>query len=129
MALEGRESSAIRLTSLDLHHRLIEDYAPPSLIVDGGHTILHLSERAGRYLQFSAGEASLNVLQVVRPELRIALRTALFQAAQTRNTVMLRGIDVHTGERSEVVDLIVRPTLREGEGNNILDTPALGTYL
>ncbi len=113
--LDRREPRALRLTSLDLHHQLIEEYAPPSLILDQEHNIVHLSDRAGRYLQFAAGEASLNVLQVVRPELRIALRTALFQAAQTGSTVTLRGIDVHTGERSELVNLIVRPTLRDGD--------------
>ena len=119
---ERREPRALRFTSLDLHHQLIEEYAPPSLIIDEAHTIVHLSERAGRYLQFAAGDASLDVLQLVRPELRIALRTALFQAAQTRRTVVLRGIDVHTGERSELVKLIVRPALSDGE-------PAAGYFL
>lgn len=107
-----RDGGAIRLTSLDLHHRLIEEYAPPSLIVDEDHEIVHLSDGAGRYLQFLAGEASLNVLQVVRPELRIGLRTALFQAAQKQAQVILRGIDIQNGERPEGINLIVRPTPR-----------------
>ncbi|MGN6185365.1 MAG: CheR family methyltransferase [Thermoanaerobaculia bacterium] len=116
------EPRTTRFAPLDLHQRLLEEYAPPSLIVDDQQTILHLSERAGRYLQFAAGEASLNLLQVIRPELRIDLRTALFQAAQKRTTVVARGIVVHTSERAETVNVIVRPTLRDGD-------PARGFFL
>lgn len=116
------EPRTTRFAPLDLHQRLLEEYAPPSLIVDDQQTILHLSERAGRYLQFAAGEASLNLLQVIRPELRIDLRTALFQAGQKRTTVVARGIVVHTSERAETVNVIVRPTLRDGD-------PARGFFL
>ncbi len=121
--MEARaEPRTSRFAPLDLHQRLLEEYAPPSLIVDDQHMILHLSERAGRYLQFAAGEASLNLLQVIRPELRIDLRTALFQATQKRTTVVARGIVVHTSERAETVNVIVRPTLRDGD-------PARGFFL
>ena len=104
-----------RLGPIELHQRLLEEYGPPSLIIDETNSIVHLSERAGRYIQMGAGEASLNLLQLARPELRIPLRTALFQAAQKRSTVSIRGIAVRTGEGDAVIDLIVRPALREGE--------------
>ena len=42
----GRDSSPV-----DLHQRLLEQYAPPSLVVTEDHTIVHMSERAARYLQ------------------------------------------------------------------------------
>jgi two-component system, chemotaxis family, CheB/CheR fusion protein len=100
---------------MDLHQSLLEAYAPPSLIIDEQHSILHLSPRAGRYLQFAAGEASLNVLQVVRPELRIDLRTALLQAAQKRTTVAARRLSVQTSERAETIDVIVHPVLRDDD--------------
>ncbi|HEY0139723.1 MAG TPA: CheR family methyltransferase [Thermoanaerobaculia bacterium] len=113
---ETRGDLRLRSAPLDLHQRLLEEYAPPSLVVDEQHLIVHLSDRAGRYLQFTAGEASLNLLQVVRPELRIELRNALLQAARKRTNVAARALAVHTGERDETVNLIVRPVLREGDG-------------
>lgn len=103
-----------RLAPIDLHLRLLEEYGPPSLIIDETHSIVHLSERAGRYVRIGAGEASLNLLQLARPELRIPLRTALYQAAQKRSTVSVRGIAVRTDEGAAVIDVIVRPALREG---------------
>jgi two-component system, chemotaxis family, CheB/CheR fusion protein len=122
-AAEHRSDTRLpRFAPLDLHQRLLEQYAPPSLVVDEQHNIVHLTERAGRYLQFTAGDASLNLLQVVRPELRIDLRSALFQAAQNRTTVGARAIVVRTDRRTETVNIIVRPVLREGD-------PARGYFL
>jgi two-component system CheB/CheR fusion protein len=104
-----------RLGSLDLHQRLLEEYGPPSMVVDEGNMIVHLSDRAGRYVEMTGGEPSLNLLQLARPELRIPLRTALFQASQKRSAVAVRDVAVRTNEGDIVVDVIVRPVLREGE--------------
>ena len=40
----------------ELHFRLLERFAPPSVLVDREHDIVHLSESAGRFLQFAGGE-------------------------------------------------------------------------
>ncbi len=101
-----------RITYSDLHHRLIEQYGPPSVVVNEEYTIVHLSERAGRYLQFAGGEASLNLLKVIRPELRLGLRTALYQAAQNRANVEARGIAAYLDDGARTVSLMVRPVLR-----------------
>jgi two-component system, chemotaxis family, CheB/CheR fusion protein len=105
-----------RLTYFDLHHRLIEQYGSPSIVVNEEYTIVHLSERAGRYLRFTGGDASLNLLQVIRPELRLELRTALYQAAQNRTNVEARGITARLDDHTQTtVNLMVRPVLREGD--------------
>ncbi|MBV8518981.1 MAG: PAS domain S-box protein [Acidobacteria bacterium] len=111
-----------RFAPIDLHHRLLEEYAAPSVVVDDQYNIVHLSERAGRYLQFPRGEATSNVLNVVRQELRIDLRSALFQAAQKRTIVAARNVVAHTSDREERIDLVVRPALTA-------DDPARGFFL
>src|SRR5262249_41813392 len=45
-----------KISPADMHQRLLEQYAPPSLIVTEDHNIVHMSERAGRYLQIRGGE-------------------------------------------------------------------------
>ncbi|HEX6096972.1 MAG TPA: CheR family methyltransferase [Thermoanaerobaculia bacterium] len=109
------DANAARFAPLDFHQRLLEEYAPPSLIVDEQYTIVHLSDHAVRYVRFAPGEASLHLLQVVRPELRAALRTALFQAAHERAPVVLPVAAAATPDAPPVLNLIVRPALREGE--------------
>jgi len=104
-----------RFGPLDLHQRLLEDYAPPSLIVDDQYNIVHVSEHAVRYVQFSFGEPSINLLQVALPELRVALRTALFQAAQKHTTVIVHAADHQHQGASGTLNLIVRPTPQAGD--------------
>ncbi|HKE84187.1 MAG TPA: CheR family methyltransferase [Vicinamibacterales bacterium] len=106
----------------DLHQRLLEQYAPPSVVVNEEHDIVHLSERVGRYLQFGGGEPSQNVLRVVRPEIRLELRTALYQAAQNRTNVEARGLKVRVDGHQVLVDLFVKPVLRA-------EDPARGFFL
>ncbi len=72
-----------RFAPIDAHHRLLEEYAPPSLIVTEDHTLVHMSSRAARYLQMPAGEPSRDVLKLIRPDLRVELRTALYQASKS----------------------------------------------
>jgi len=111
-----------RFAPIDAHHRLLEEYAPPSLVVTEDNTIVHVSPRAARYLQIAAGEPSRDLLKLVRPELRVELRTALFQAAKNRAAVEISNIEVMLDGESSKVNLIVRPVLREND-------PARGFFL
>ncbi|MBA3761915.1 MAG: PAS domain S-box protein [Chthoniobacterales bacterium] len=70
---------------------------------------MHLSDHAGRYLQFAAGEVSANAIKVVHPALRIELRTALFKSEQTKNCAESAPQSVELEGRTELVRLIVKP--------------------
>ena len=60
-----------------LHHRALEEMAPPSILVDRAYRVIHMSETAGRFLQPSAGQLTSDVTELVRPELRFDLRAGL----------------------------------------------------
>jgi two-component system CheB/CheR fusion protein len=108
-----RSNAALeRLTPGGLHQRLLEEYAPPSLVVNEEYDIVHLSEKAGRYLQMAGGEPSQNLLKLVRPELRLELRSALYQAVQKQTAIDLLAQQVVIDERTEVIDIHIRPILR-----------------
>src|SRR5262245_26602837 len=84
-----------RFAPIDAHQRLLEEYAPPSLIVTEDNAIVHMSNRAARFLQMSAGEPSRDLLKLIRPELRVELRTALFQAGKEQSSVEVGNLPVH----------------------------------
>lgn len=93
----------------DLHQRLVEQYAPPSVLVSRDSEIVHLSDRAGRFLQYSGGEPSHNIVAVVRPELRVELRTAIYQALHTNRSVEARRVRIEREGRSYFVNMTARP--------------------
>ena len=93
----------------ELHLKLLEQYAPASVVVNETYDIVHLSEHAGRYLHFSGGEPTANLPKVIHPALRLELRTALFRAGQTKQSVNAAPVTVATDGSPEVITLNVRP--------------------
>ena len=104
-----------RLFPIDLHHRLLEEYGPPSLIVTDDHVLVHVSQKGGQYLQVGRGEPSRDVLQLIHRDLRLDLRTALYQAAQQRAQVQVRGVRLQLHDTDKTLNILVRPVLREGD--------------
>ncbi|NTU83543.1 MAG: PAS domain-containing protein, partial [Chloroflexales bacterium] len=95
----------------ELHHRLLEEYGPPSLIVNEAYDIVHLSSRVGRYLRFGGGKPSFNLLKAIHPDLRLELRTALFRAVQKGQPSEERGVHLTIDGHVSVVNITVRPIL------------------
>jgi two-component system, chemotaxis family, CheB/CheR fusion protein len=88
-ALVGRHvSPSVALSEAALHRRVLEKVAPPSILVDEMHRVIHLSENAGRYLQPSGGSLSGDVVDLARPELRFELRSALHRFFEQRQSTL-----------------------------------------
>jgi two-component system, chemotaxis family, CheB/CheR fusion protein len=100
----------------ELHFKLIERFAPPSVLVNRDYQIVHLSENAGRFLQFSGGEPTTNLLRVVHPNLRIGLRTALFQAVEANLPVEVSHVPVEIEGAQRLVDIRVSPAPEAAPG-------------
>ncbi len=98
-----------RMSWTELHFKLIERFAPPSVIVNTNYDIVHLSQNAGRFLQFAGGEPTVNLLRAVDPMLRIELRAALYRAAHSGEPVELLGVPAHVKGVNRVVNLRVAP--------------------
>ena len=81
-----------KLSVADIHLRAMQDASPPSVIVDNNGDVMHMGEGAGRYLQHSSGEMTRNLVSLILPELRIELRSALFQASQAHAPVRSRQV-------------------------------------
>ena len=111
-----------RVSPSSLHMRLLESFAPPSILVTEQHHILHVSESAARFLEVSAGEPSQDLLKLVIPELRVDLHSALYQAAQERSQVQVRNIHLTPQHGDGAISIAVKPALRD-------DDPALGYFL
>jgi two-component system CheB/CheR fusion protein len=93
----------------EVHQRALMQHAPPSVIVNQESNIVHMSDRAGRFLHHAGGELSRNLVSLVYPELRLELRTALFQALQSGKSVEARQVQMKRDERAFYVNMVVRP--------------------
>jgi two-component system, chemotaxis family, CheB/CheR fusion protein len=95
-------------TYSELHHAILERYAPPSVLINKDYDIVHLSENVGRYLRFVGGEPTRNLLKAVHPDLRLDLRTALFAAAQGKEQSEVCNVRVKLGSNISLINILVR---------------------
>jgi two-component system, chemotaxis family, CheB/CheR fusion protein len=98
-----------RALPAEMHQRLLEAYAAPSLLVDADHEIIHVSDRAGAYLRFAGGSPSQNLWDVIHPDLRADLRSAFSQAEHHGMPVQAAGIAFGGEREGTVITATVRP--------------------
>lgn len=107
--IQETPSEPERLPSAQFHTQAILAISPASVLVSEQHDILHLSPTAGRYLEHGAGVLSANLLSNVDPELRLELRTALFQSAQSGDKVESRVARTHVDGTTTWLNIAVHP--------------------
>ncbi|MND87739.1 Autoinducer 2 sensor kinase/phosphatase LuxQ [compost metagenome] len=98
-----------KLSYGEIHQRVLEQYAPPSVILDPDGNIVHSSDRAGKFLRHVAGEPTHDILTLIQPDLRLELRTAIFQANHSGKSVEARRVRLSRDGRTFYINMIVRP--------------------
>lgn len=117
--IEGYPQPETRVSYGALHHKMVERYALPSILVDQDFQIVHVSEHAGRYLQVPGGEPSASVFKLAREELRVDLRAAVHAAGERGEAVRSDPIDLELDGKPRRVVLHVRPS-RDQELSGLL---------
>ena len=112
--------------------RVIARYAPAFLVVNRHYDILRFSGHTAKYLQPTSGAASLHLFNLLHPELRVATRAALKEAAATGERVLQEGLCLEASEPKGAINLIVEPIPDAEEGDMFVvafqetETAALG---
>jgi two-component system CheB/CheR fusion protein len=109
-------SPGAALTEAAQHRRLIEQVAPPSIVVDESHRVLHFSDNAGRYFLPSGGPLSGDAVDLARPELRFELRSSLNRVFEQDRPTLSFPIQVQFNGTGRRVLLYVRPAQGDGVG-------------
>jgi two-component system CheB/CheR fusion protein len=107
-------SPTVALGEAAMHRRAIEQVAPPSMLVEESHRVIHLSENAGRFLLPSGGPLSGDAVDLARPELRFELRSALNRAFEQRETTLSLPILVRFNGSAHRVHILVKPAPDNG---------------
>ena len=107
-------SPTVALGEAAMHRRALEQAAPPSMLVDEAHRVIHLSDNAGRYVMPSGGPLTGDAVELARPELRFELRSALNRALEQKQSTLTLPILVRFNGAPHRVHLQVRPVGEEG---------------
>jgi two-component system, chemotaxis family, CheB/CheR fusion protein len=75
---------------------LLAEFGPPTAVVDANDRMVYFHGDAEAYLHLPSGEMTQNLLEMVRPALRAAVRSALRQAAAEKRAITVE-IDSQDG--------------------------------
>lgn len=104
----------------EIHGRIVEEFAPACLVIDGRDEVLHVVGSAGEYLKHPSGGFTRNVFKLTAHNFANALRSALIRAQQKNDTFTYNGVRFRMGRKEQTVRLHVRPHLdRHGKPTGI----------
>jgi two-component system CheB/CheR fusion protein len=96
------------------HRQALEQSAPPRMLVDEGHRILHVSETSGRFLLQPGGPLSTVAVDLVRPELKLDLQASLHRAFEQEQPTLTLPLAVQFNGVARQVSMYVRPIKKDG---------------
>ncbi|MCB9106147.1 MAG: PAS domain-containing protein [Anaerolineales bacterium] len=120
---DAHQKSAIRSRTLEELYQgwTLRRFAPPRLLINEDYEITHIFGGADRYLQEQEGPVTQNILQKIRPELRLDLRTALYQAFIKGERTASRYLHTEHDQQVMRVKLQVGPITEPGFPRNYVE--------
>jgi two-component system CheB/CheR fusion protein len=88
---------------------LLDEHMPPSLLVNEHREVVQSFAGATRYLKLRDGRFSTDILDMVDPDLRMALAGALQRAFKELAPVAYKGLRTHVPDGPRAVNLTVKP--------------------
>jgi two-component system, chemotaxis family, CheB/CheR fusion protein len=97
--------------------QVLEHFAPAHVVVNDEDEVVYYSRRTGKYLEAPQGAPSRSLLSLARKGLRLDLRTALREAAETGQAAVREGVSVETEDRRvQLITLTVEPVADRPDG-------------
>ena len=94
---------------------LFSRYIPAYVVITHAMAIIEFKGPTANYLQHTTGKATLNILNMARPEIAFELLEAINKAIATKQEVNKEGIEIKRGDTLHIVALDVIPLNIAGE--------------
>jgi two-component system CheB/CheR fusion protein len=116
-AISGVGPVSARQTSLAevTRQRLIETFAPASVLINRNHECLFSAGPTDRFLRVAPGHQTNDLLAMARPGIRSKLKSAVQQAAAARQRIFVGDGRMRLGNRSVLFGLDLQPITIAGE--------------
>jgi two-component system CheB/CheR fusion protein len=88
---------------------LLSQYAPSGVVINAKMEVLQFRGHTGAYLEHTPGDASLNLLRLIRQDLLVDVRTVVSRAVKADTTIRKDGIEFNFLGKRRLVSLEVIP--------------------
>jgi len=87
---------------------ILQNYAPPSVLINQEGDILYITGRTGKYLEPAAGKANMNIYAMAREGLRAELLGAIRKARQSFEPVNVKNIKIDANGGTQLLNITVK---------------------
>ncbi|MDQ2646292.1 MAG: PAS domain-containing protein, partial [Myxococcota bacterium] len=94
---------------VNVYDGLLEEHVPPSLLVNERRELVHAFAGASKFLRMRDGRASLDVFDMLDPELKMAVTGAFQRALKERSTIVYNGLELKADGESKSYKLSIKP--------------------
>jgi two-component system, chemotaxis family, CheB/CheR fusion protein len=88
---------------------LLQRFVPSCVVIDEQSNILYFHGKTSQYLEPTSGEASLNLLRMMRDSLRIPLGSAVHKAIRRRQLVVQENVRLENEDGFQMIKVSVQP--------------------
>ena len=87
---------------------LLENYAPPGVLVNEFGDIIYIHGHTGKYLEPAVGKANLNIFAMIREGLRNEFHLAFRRAVTKKEHAVVRNIKIRTNGTTQTLNIDVK---------------------
>jgi two-component system CheB/CheR fusion protein len=87
---------------------LLQNFSPPSVLVNENGDIIYINGRTGKYLEPAAGKANLNIFAMLRDGLRSEFPVAFHQAIKKRIPITIHNLKVGTNGSTQTLNITIQ---------------------
>jgi two-component system, chemotaxis family, CheB/CheR fusion protein len=100
--------------TVGVYDALLDEFMPPSLLVNERRELIHAFSGASRYLKVREGRPSNDVLDMVDPDLKMAMTGAMQRALKDQTAVAYNGLSLLRDGKPVPHRLLVKPVSSSG---------------
>ncbi len=102
-------------------NELVQDYIPPSIIIDENYNLVHVIHDANQYLTIPPGKVNLNIQNILHQDLSITITTAINKALRDHKDIVYKNYIFKKDNINQKLDIIVKPiTIKKMRSRYIL---------
>lgn len=116
-----KNTSNIEPTLAHLVERiLLENYTPACVVLDENGKIIYIYGRTGKFLEFPSGEARFQFIEMIRPELKSKVMSAIQKVSSQQKEEILKGLSLKEGTDFKYINITIRPIFEAKPFNKTL---------
>lgn len=119
---KGNSEPSLQFDLEEFHRAsILEEYAPPSVLLDEEYRLLHVVGEISPYLSVPSGEPTDDALQMMAEPMRSRARPMFFQALRNDGSALEERVPFESKQGEETVSMQVRRREPEGRNSPVLE--------